>query len=230
MKLSISLFLVMILSPFFGGKIFAQSKLLLNPGISYNGTFLEHKASGVGLLMGVEYKPLEQVGLEFRARYAFYSFHRRPSPRPNEFGEFYYPNDGKSIFEYRFNCPQIAIVPKFYQDLDIFYDGLFLYLETEFAVGYMSGEFEYNGEPSAVKRFTEPISFYAISIGLEHRIDNSHLKKRNWIFFGSFGYSSLNFRENIRKHQPENYQGRIPNQDAGFMLNFGVKLPLWSKK
>jgi hypothetical protein len=195
----------------------AQSKFSFMPGLYYNGSFLDENVSGMGLSMGVEYQQHKEhfFSIELRTRYGFYSFDDGTKWTEKD-GRLIPPIRDKARLEYRLFSSQVGVVPKFHFHL---FEELSLFLENEFAVGLMAGSFKYGGEPYAKKKFTEPVFSYNIAIGAEYR---------EWKYpvVGSIGYSTLNFRDKIKKHQPQNYQGWIPDQNAGIIINIILKVPL----
>lgn len=194
----------------------AQSQFSITPGIYLNGGFQREYTSGVGAILGVEYMPRENhfFALELRPRFGHYSFDDGTSWRINDNGVDL-PIRNKARLEYKLLASQIGIVPKFYLHFD---ESISLFLENEFSGGLMTGKFEYGGIPPAEKRFTEPIFNYCVGVGFEYR------KNQKWSLMASGGYSTLNFRSNIRKHQPVGYQGEIPNQNTIFMINIILKV------
>lgn len=84
----------------------------------------------------------------------------------------------------------------------------------------MTSQFKYNGNISLKKHFTESIFYYCISAGVELKDD----KKRSLLI--SAGYSTLDFRNKIKRRQPAGYRGEIPNQEAVVMLDMIFKIPL----
>lgn len=209
------LYIFCIISPL----VKAQSKFSLTPGIYYNGAIFEEEVNGLGAIIGLEYKQRKDhfMALEFRTRFGYYSF--------DDGTKWTYNNDGlpvppknkdKARLEYKLFSPQISIVPRFHFYLD---ESLSLFLENEFATGLIIGTFTYGGQPYLKKSFRETVFSYNIGLGAEYKL-------KNWSLIGSLGYSTLNFRNKIREHQPQNYQGAIPNQNAGLVINLIFKLPL----
>ncbi|MDR1882465.1 MAG: hypothetical protein LBR26_06745 [Prevotella sp.] len=197
----------------------AQSKFSLTPGFFYNGGGFKEEVQGYGANLGLEYKPAPNhfFSLELRTRYGYYSFDDGTKWTEDSNGVLIPPkNPDKARLEYSLFSPQVGLVPKlhFYPD-----DDLSLFFENEFSMGLVSGRFKYWGQPCVKKSFTEPIFSYTIGIGAEYKINK-------WSLAGSIGYSTLNFRSKIIKRQPENYQGWIPNQSAGLMINILFKIPL----
>jgi len=198
----------------------AQSKFSLMPGLYYNGPtlLLEDAVQGVGLAIGVEYMPRQNhfFSIELRSRYGAYFFDDKTDWVLNE-DRILVP--GKASLHYKLFNPTIGVVPRLYIYLDE-YEIHSLFLENEIAVGLMMGNFEYNGQPYAKKSFTEPTFSYIICAGV--RVKGGG----NMLVDISVGFSTLNFRNNIIKHQPRNYQGRIPNQDTFLIANMIFRFPL----
>ena len=211
------LFLLLILSATSQTAV-SQSKFSFMPGLYYNGAFLlDEEVNGLGVILGVEYQQHKEhfFSIELRTKYGLYYFNDgtnwtekdwRPVP----------PKRDKARLEYRLFSPQVSAVPKFHFHL---FEELSLFLENEFAVGLMAGSFKYDGEPYTKKQFTEPIFSYNISIGAEFR-------DGKYPVIASVGYSTLDFTNKIEKHQPQNYQGKIPNQNAIIIINLILKVPL----
>lgn len=198
----------------------AQATFSFIPGVYYNGKLLNDQISGFGLIAGLEYKPRANhfFSLELRTRYGMYSFDDGTNWTWDNEGNVVLPeNLGKARMEYKLFSPQAGIVPRFHLYLD---DVFSIYLENEFSLGLMTGNFKYGGEPYTEKKITESIFNYNINAGVEYNTE------KNWSFLASIGYSTLNFRSKIRKHQPKGYQGWIPNQDALIMINVLFKIHL----
>ena len=205
----------------------SQSKLSLLAGGYYNGNFLNEDASGIGLSLGLDYELNPNISVELRARYGYYSFDDGTKWKSNDDGTWSSPqNTNKPRIEYKLYSPKIGIVPKYHLSLDDFFDGISVFLENAFSVGLMTGTFEYNGLPYAKKSFTEPIFCYNIGLGIEM---GREFTKWKFPFQVSFAFSTLNFRKKIIKHQPENYQGWIPDQSALFVFNGLFKIPFRKK-
>ncbi|MDR1500985.1 MAG: hypothetical protein LBT43_00830 [Prevotella sp.] len=212
-------YLIIFLLASFGQVVLAQSKVSLVPGIFYNGGGFKEEVQGYGLAIGLEYKPITShfFSLELRTKYGVYSFDDGTKWTEDVNGVLQPPkNLNKARLEYTLFSPQIGLVPKLYIDID---EDLSLFLENEFSTGLMSGNFKYGGQPYAKKNITEPIFNYSIGFGVEYGMNK-------YSFVGSIGYSTLNFRGKIWKHQPKNYQGQIPNQSAGLIINIMLKVPL----
>jgi hypothetical protein len=90
-----------------------------------------------------------------RTRYGFYTFDDGTKWREDADGVLQPPkNSGKARLEYTLFSPQVGLVPKLYVGLD---ENLFLFLENEFSIGLMSGNFKYWGKPNMKKQITEPV-------------------------------------------------------------------------
>ncbi|MDR3058996.1 MAG: hypothetical protein LBU84_12750 [Prevotella sp.] len=197
----------------------SQSRFSLTPGIYYNGTGFNDDVYGFGLIMGLEYMQHKShfFSIELRTRYGYYKFDDGTSWTENNEGELLPPkNPNEPRLEYSLFNPQVGIVPKFHLHLD---ESMSLFLENEISVGLMSGNFKYNDQDYVKKSFTEVIYSYNIGVGVEYTLNKLSL-------VGSVGYSTLNFRSKIKEHQPEGYKGWIPNQNAGLLVNFILKIPL----
>lgn len=196
----------------------AQAQLSLTPGAFYNGNFSSDDLNGFGAILGLEYRirPEHFFSIELRTKYGYYSFDDGTKWREDSYGQLQPPqNKGEARVDYSLFCPQIGLVPKFYLPI---IENLSLFLENEFSIGLITGKFRYKGVPDKV-HFTESIFNYNVGLGAEYKLEKCTLA-------GSLGYSTLNFRSKIRKHQPANYQGSIPNQDAVIWINLLVKVPL----
>ncbi|MCD8165244.1 MAG: hypothetical protein LUE93_03430 [Bacteroides sp.] len=196
----------------------AQSQFSLTPGFFYNGTTFTENVSGFGAMLGLEYMRRKDhfFSLELRTKYGYYSFDDGTKWIEDKDGVLKPPkNNDEARVEYSLFSPQVGLVPKFH----LYFDESFsLFLENECYVGLMSGKFKYKEAPQK-KSFTEPIFSYNIGAGTEYKL-------KKYVFVGSLGYSTLNFRNKIKKHQPVNYQHPIPNQHAGFYINILIKVPL----
>jgi hypothetical protein len=201
-----------------------QSKFSLSPGIYYNGNGFSDDVVGMGLTVGLEYKPVRYFGLELRTRYGLYGFDDGTSWTTDWHGEDIPPvNEGLADLEHSLSSPGIGLIPKFYLSIgDDEDDPWFLFLENELSLAWIRGTVQYNGEPSARKRITETIFCYNIALGIEYVYN---VRKNNNSIAVSAGYSTLNFRKKIRKNQPEGYIGWIPDQDAALILNIILKIP-----
>jgi len=217
--------IALLLMSSFGGSVNAQSKFLFNPGVFFDGPFRD-ELSGAGIMVGLEYRPKTYFGIEAKLKYGFYSFSRSLSPENKPISGVYHPN---GYFEYRLQTPQLSLVPRIYKDLDVFYDGLFLFAESEFSLGLVNGRLDISGDTSYEKSFSETISYYSVSVGLEYQEDNSHNKKRDWIAAGSFGFSSWDLKEQLNRHIPDFYDGPTPVQKVTFVINLVLKIPIGTK-
>ena len=208
---------------FISQTIDAQSQISLIPGVYCNGGILREYTGGGGVVLGLEYMPHQEhfFALELRTRYGFYRFDDGTSWRENKDGTLEPPIREKARLEYTLFGPQIGIVPKFYLHLD---ETISFFIENEFSGGIMTGHVKYNENPSAEKKLTEYIFYYCISGGMELRDD----KNRSLLI--SIGYSTLDFKNTLKKKQPIGYQGGFPNQEACIMFNMIFKLPLNKKK
>ena len=196
----------------------AQTQLSLTPGVFYNGNFSSDDANGFGAILGFEYRsrPEHFFSIELRTKYGYYSFDDGTKWREDKYGQLNPPqNKEEARLEYSLFYPQIGLVPKVYFPI---IENLSIFLENEVSIGLMTGKFTFKGVPDKV-RFTESIFCYNVGLGAEYKLDKC-------ILVGSLGYSTLNFRSKIRKHQPTNYKEGIPNQDAVLWINLLVKVPL----
>lgn len=201
-----------------------QSKYSIIAGGYYNGLGIKECAEGYGLILGCDYKYNKFISVELKTRYGLYSF-GKDNWELTEYNEWaLYENDNTPSIDYFLFCPTIGVAPKFHFCLGGFLDDISLFIENEFSVGLMTGNFGYAGQPSAKKSFTEPIFVYNIALGVDITSED--------ILPGrvSFGYSTLNFTNKIRKHQPLNYQGDIPEQSLGFVINVILIIPLKKNK
>lgn len=196
----------------------AQSKFSLMPGIFFNGQFLSDEVNGFGASAGLEYmtRPDHFFSVELRTKFGGYFFNDGTNWTTDKDGTYKPPkNTGKARLEYSLFSPQVGIVPKFHWHWD---ESLSLFLENELAAGLMAGRFQYK-DVEGKKRFTDAIFAYNVGVGMEYK-----KKKFSWV--ASVTYSTLNFRENIRKHRPAGYEEWIPNQDACIAINVIFKIPL----
>lgn len=201
------------------GMVNAQSKFSFMPGLFYQGAGFNDEVNGLGFIAGLEYMPRQDhfFSIELRSRYGYYFFDDGTKWTLGEDGEWQPPkNRREAVLEYSLFSPQIGIVPKFHLHLD---ESLSLFLENEFSAGLMVGNFKYRGPNYTKKNFTEPVFSYNIGVGAEYKFDR-------WSIVGSVGYSTLNFRSKIRKHQPKDYKEWVPNQSAGLLINVIFKIPL----
>ncbi len=181
---------------------------------------MKDDVKGFGLIAGLEYMKQQNhfFSIELRTKYGYYSFDDGTKWYENENGVIVPPdNTNPPRLEYSLFSPQIGIVPKFHYWID---DDISLFIENEVSVGLMTGKFKYGGNPYLSTNFTESIISYNIGLGVEYKAGNK------WSLIGSVGYSTLNFRKKIIKHQPQNYVGWIPNQNAGLIVNIILKIPL----
>jgi len=198
--------------------VIAQSQISLTPGLFYNGTTFSEDVSGFGAILGLEYMRRKDhfFSLELRTKYGYYSFDDGTNWREDKQGALIPPkNKGEARLEYSLFSPQVGLAPKFHWHLDELFS---LFLENELSVGLMSGNFKYKGTPQKI-RFTEPTFSYNIGAGMEYKL-------KKCTFVGSLGYSTLNFRSKIKKHQPAHHQEYIPNQDAAIWINVIFKVPI----
>lgn len=196
----------------------AQSKFSLMPGLFFNGQFLRDEVNGFGVIGGLEYmtRPDHFFSVELRTKFGSYFFDDGTKWTTKEDGTYEPPkNPGKARLEYNLFSPQVGVVPKFHWHWD---ESLSLFLENELAVGLVAGRFQYKNVEGK-KRFTDAIFAYNVGVGMEYK-----KKKFSWV--ASITYSTLNFRENVRKHRPAGYEEWIPNQDACIAINIIFKIPL----
>lgn len=123
----------------------------------------------------------------------------------------------------------MAIAPRFYYDLDVFYDGLSLYAESDFSFGLVFGDMDITGDTPYEKTFSESISYYSVSIGLEYWEDNSFRNKRDRIVSASVGFSSWIFKKQFKRHIPDSYNGPNPLLDVTLTLCLTFKIPIGAK-
>lgn len=198
----------------------AQKRISLTPGFFYNGTTLRGEVSGVGAIIGLEYMPREDYffSLELRSKYGYYVFDDGTNWSYDKEGRPIPPlNTDEARVKYALFSAQAGLVPKFY----LHFDEFSLFLENEFSPGLMSGKFAYKGAEREIT-FTEPTFSYNIGVGVESAMTKC-------ILTGSLGYSTLNFRKNIRKHQPPGYNEYLPDQNAAAWISLIFKIPLARK-
>lgn len=199
-------------------KISAQSKFFLSPGIFYNGGGFSDDVSGIGFIAGMEYAPAKDYWFSIRlnTKYGYYAFNDGTKWRSDKDGNPLPPkNRDEARLKYNLFSPQIGIAPKFHLHFD---EPLSIFLENELSVGLMTGSFKYQGIEGK-RRFTEPVFCYNLGLGLEYKLEKC-------IIVGSVAYSTLNFRDKIRKHQPEGYQVWVPDQNAVILFCISLKIPL----
>lgn len=195
-----------------------QSKFFLNPGVFYNGAGFSDDVEGLGVIVGVEYMKREEAvfSIELRTKYGYYSFDDGTSWSKDNDGGYLPPtNRGEARLKYKLFSPQVGVAPKLHLRFEEAYS---FFLENEIVGGLMSGKFNYKGLREE-KKFTEFTGCYNISIGAEYKWDKCTLS-------GSIGYSTLNFRSRIKKHQPSTYQEHIPDQNAALLVHILFKIPL----
>lgn len=208
---------------FTSGPLTAQSKWLFNPGIYVDNPF-ENEIGGGTIIAGLEYRPKVFFGLETSVKYGFYGFSASLFPDPQGVPGVYSPN---GYMQYRFESPQIAIAPRLYYDLDIFYDGLSLYAESEFSTGVLYGDITITGDAPYDNTFSESISYYSVSIGLEYWEDRSHSKKRDVIIAGSIGVGFWDLKKTYKKYRPDSYNGPNPLLDPPLLrIGLTFKVPI----
>lgn len=198
--------------------ICAQSKFSLTPGVFYNGNGFTEDVNGFGMTVGLEYMPAKNhvFSIELRTKYGYYNFDDGTGWRTDKDGDPLPPkNPSEARLKYDLFSPQVGIAPKLHLH---FGESFALFLENEFAGGLMAGHFKYKGIQKK-SRFTEPVFCYNIGVGFTYKLEKC-------ILTGSIGYSTLNFRSKVKKHQPPGYQEHIPNQDAVLLVNIGFKIPL----
>ena len=204
----------MIILPF--QPIHSQSKWSINPGVYYNGGGIPSKVNGVGVVAGLDYMPAKVFSIELRTKYGFYEFNDGTKWTTDSDGNEIPPkNPNEARVDYKTFSPQIGLVPKFYIR---FSDVFSIILENEAAVGFMTGKYKYKGI-SRKEKFTEPVFCYNGGIGLSYKEDD-------WEISMLIGYSTLNFRDNIKEHQPTGYRDKIPNQDSPIYFKIQFKVPL----
>ncbi|MCD8044329.1 MAG: hypothetical protein LUH10_14860 [Tannerellaceae bacterium] len=198
--------------------IIAQSQFSLTPGFFYNGTTLGENIKGFGAILGLEYMGNKDhfFSLELRTKYGYYSFDDGTKWTEDKEGVLNPPkNKEQARLEYSLFSPQIGLIPKFHLHLD---DSFSLFIENEFSVGLIAGKFKYK-DSVLKKSITEPTLSYNIGVGIEYKLEKCTI-------ISSLGYSTLNFRGKIKKHQPVNYHEYIPNQNACIWINLIFKVPL----
>ena len=199
----------------------AQSKLSIIPGFYLNGTGFNDDVKGIGGIMGLEYMPREDhfFSIELRTKCGHYSFDDGTKWRTDNDGDPIPPIRTNARLEYSLFSPQIGLAPKLHLRFD---EPFSLFLENEIAGGLMMGRFNYNQGSGVEKSFTEPVWCYNIGIGAEYKLE----KLKNCTLVSSIAYSTLNFRSGIKKHQPANFQGWIPNQNAAILFSVLLKVSL----
>lgn len=198
-----------------------QKKYSFLAGGYYNGLGVSDEVNGIGLIAGLEQQWNSFFSIELRTRYALYSFDDGTEWKPGSDGSWVPPiNLSQPRLKYKLFSPQIGLVPKFHLRFD---EPISLFIENELSFGLITGRFEYYSESYVKKHFSEPICYYYGGIGVEYIPDEDN---KQLVIVGSIGYSTLNFKSKISKNQPDNYQGVIPNQPTGFMVNLIFKIPL----
>ncbi len=201
--------------------IYAESGFSINPGFFLSPLNESDMVSGLGVSVGLEYMKRESsiFSVELRAKYGYYKFDDGTSYTYNSDGTYDPPvNRGEARLDYELSCPQIAIVPKLYLHLgDPFDVEMFsLFLENEFSAGIMTGNFKFK-DVSKKKHIADYIFNYNIGLGAEFRWSKYSIAC-------SAIYTTMNFRENIKKHKPLNYDQYIPNQDVAILINAIFKI------
>ena len=222
MKISVLiLFLLVVIFPQIAT---AQSKLSPTVGLFYNGTSFKEDVHGMGLILGLEYMTRKDhfFSTELRTKFGYYSFDDGTKWDIDDNGALKPPvNLGDPRLEYKLFAPQVGVVPKFHYVLD---ESISFFVENDFSIGIMAGKFNYIDKINhdTKKNFTDFTFAFNVGLGCE-------VKENKWSLLGSIGYSTLNFKDKIKKHQPLNYQGYIPNQNAGLYVNIIFKFPLCNK-
>lgn len=156
------------------------------------------------------------LSLELRTKYGYYAFDDGTKWGKKNDGNVTPPkNPGEARLKYNLFSLQLGIVPKLHLYLD---DDFSLFLENEFIIGLMTGKFKYKGVEKKTM-ITKPLFCYNVGVGVQYKLEK-------YTLVGSVGYSTLNFRSTIKKHQPMGYQEWIPNQDAAILINVILKIPL----
>lgn len=225
MKKKLFLLVLLTLAPYSGGNLLAQSKFLFNPGMHVDNPF-KNEITGGAIIAGLEYRPKSFFGVEARAKLGFYGFKADLYPAPMGLSGYVQPN---GFIHYRFNSPQIAFAPRFYKDLEIFADGLSVYVETELTIGVMNGDIKITGDTEFDNTFSDPVSFYSISIGVEQWIDRKHMKARDIIIGASVSFCSWNLKKPFDKYVPDSYNGQKPLVDSTLRLFITFKIPIGTK-
>ena len=207
--------------------VHAQSKWYLNTGAYFNIGSTTMDVGGEALDVGLEYKPAKKhlFSIELRTKIGHYTFNdgteKVSFPDGDDIpgNEPLYPplNKNEARVKYKIFFPGIGLVPKLHIH---FNKPISLFLENEFDIGLMSGNFKYKGFDKREK-ITEPIYCYSAGIGIEYEDDDD-----DWGISVSMGYSTLNFRDEIVKHQPVGYNEKIPNQHTPFYMNIIFKFSL----
>ena len=190
----------------------------LNPGVFYNGKVMPQYVNGVGLVVGLGYMPSEKhvFSVEFRTKYGFYNFDDGTKWSTDENGYSIPPvNPNEARLEYKLFSPQVSLVPKLYLR---FNKPVSLFLEGEHGVGLMTGRFLFKGFDDK-KRITETFFSYGAGLGVEYDVDDLVINV-------SIGYSTLNFKDKIKKNVPTDYHEFMPNQNAPVYLNIMFKIPI----
>ncbi len=206
----------------------AQSKFLFSPSMTAHN-LIEGEVGGVLFAAGIEYRPKTFFGLEARVKYGFYGFKDEVYPDFERVDGVIYPYHPNGHIHYRMDGPQIGIAPRVYQNLEIIYDGLSIYAEPELVFGRVRGELDITGDYPYEKTFSEPMSYYSASIGLELWQDRSHQKKRDYIMSASVGVSTWDFVEQFERHIPDTYSGSYPKLDLTLTLCLTLKIPIGTK-
>ena len=212
--------------------VHAQSEWSMKAGVNYNGGFSGMDVLGGAVVAAFEYKPAKDhfFSVDFRTKYGEYWFNDGTewgsSPVWNGDG---YLNDNEPTIpplnknearvKYSVFTPQIGLAPKFHLRSS---KPLSLFLENEFDIGLMTGKIRYMGFDER-KKITEPIYCYSVGVGLEYECNRGNGGPHLIL---SMGYSTLNFNDNIKKHQPVGYNEKIPNQHTPFYMNIIFKFSL----
>ena len=198
----------------------AQSIIYLTPGAFFNGNGNVEFANAVGLSIGLEYMQFKEkrnvYSIELRTKYGYYGFDDGTKSGTDSDGNYVPPkNLNEARLEYGLFSPQIGIVPKFHHKLD---ESFTFFIESELAVGIITGKIKYKGFDNKVN-ITKPFFCNNICVGIEFDTDD--------VILGcSFGYSTLNYHNNIKKSQPSGFKETIPSQKTPILFNFFVKIPL----
>lgn len=198
----------------------SQTKLSALAGGYYNGNLLKDETQGYGVTAGIEFQRNRSLSIELRGRLGMYAYNDGVRWTQNDDGTWMPENIfQKSNLKYKLFTPMLGIVPKLKYSLDEFIDDVTVFVENEFAVGCMTGNFIYYGEPYTEKSFSAPLWSYNIGVGVEFQCGKAPMRI-------SVGYSTMNFRNKIIENQPKGYQGYIPNQNAVIMVNAVFRIPV----
>lgn len=203
----------------------SQSEFSFLIGGFYNDKLQKQDVAGIGLIMGLDYRFNQFASMEMRTRYGLYAFDDGTKFTTDRDGSLSSPvRNGNPRIEYFWFCPNIGVVPKLHLSLDEYFEGIEVFLENEFSLGFITGSIDYNGQSSISKKIREPIFCYNIGLGIELS------EEYKLPFQVSFSYSTLDFKDNILKHKPVDFHEDITNQEVPFLINILFKIPFKHKK